>query len=105
LRVSTLNSIFGGVAGGAESRRSGAGEALGVAQLASSGEVGVVEFVVSSSARADSAGEDPMEGGVASGASRSIGAGQASGRAGGAVDSSTVEEANDAGAIVADVPS
>jgi hypothetical protein len=105
LRVSTLNSIFGGVTGGAESRRSGAGEALGVAQLASSGEVGVVEFVVSSSARADSAGEDPMEGGVASGASRSIGAGQASGRAGSAVDSSTVEEANDAGAIVADVPS
>ena len=49
LRIGTLNSVFLGVARSAESGRSGASQAFRVAQLAGSGEVGVVELVVTGS--------------------------------------------------------
>lgn len=53
LRISALDSVLLGVAGSAESGRSGAGQTFRVAQLAGSGEVGVVELVVTGGAVAD----------------------------------------------------
>ena len=103
LRISALDSVLLGVAGSAESGRSGAGQTFRVAQLAGSGEVGVVELVVTGGAVADWALENSVEGGVTGDTGWTVGAGQTGGRASRTVDWSAIEPSVDAGAVAGEV--
>ena len=97
------DSVLFGVAGGADGGRGDAGETLGVALVAGTSEVGVVQFVVSVLAGADSAGEVPELGWVAGGAGRGVVAGVAGGGAGRAVDCARIVVSFDAFAALSDV--
>lgn len=71
--------------------------------FAGTGLISIVQFVVSIEARAERSSQVSEFGGIARGTPGSVGAGEASSRAGSAVNRARVIEATDALAILSDI--